>query len=468
VAELVEEGLDVVVLQQPRLAWRGPREIAHQSSFRELSPTHAVQDGEFGRVLVLVGARVHVEVDSAQPLATLVHVVALDVGRPPTRRLHPAVLDAEELRRHLEQPLLHPFVGVVGPHRLRVESELLRLDALLVVVLLPVMHGDGVRQVAPLAFQKLGVVLLRTGGRDGRDPSDEFRSRDLVADHLVLSDVGGPILVPEPPGQLVAARQEPIEAGHVRGITPIAKLPVEPLARPSARGVRHERRVVGVVGGDLDHAVRPRGMRPHVIVGQPLEVPWLDGDGPAVGLHVAGELLSDERQLVVELADALPRGLVSVHAGAPEIPQGALDVVARARILARDVEPAQRLVHASVQRQLGHELHGFLSALLGSSAHLGVGVDALEEMGLVARRIELDLNLVVGDQGVIDGAGRPHVEQLLERAPRRLEALAHLGHDRLGGRRARLVFGGRLHSLCLLSRRGPSSCGPARHVIRPP
>ena len=68
--------------------WPPGREVAHQHPLGELLAVHARDQRELRRVLVLVRARVEVEVDAAELLAAPEHVVRLDV-RVPGRRVRP-------------------------------------------------------------------------------------------------------------------------------------------------------------------------------------------------------------------------------------------------------------------------------------------------------------------------------------------------------------------------------------------
>jgi hypothetical protein len=68
VAEFVEEGDDVVVLQQARIVFVALREVADQRGLRQRAPANAGDDGRGGEPLVLAIARVHVEIETAHAL----------------------------------------------------------------------------------------------------------------------------------------------------------------------------------------------------------------------------------------------------------------------------------------------------------------------------------------------------------------------------------------------------------------
>src|SRR5205823_4735291 len=97
----------------------------------------------------------------------------------------------------------------------------------------------------------------------------------------------------------------------------VGALPVyapELFARRLAAGVRKERDVVGIVGGDRHLAVRARWMAPDVVFRQPREVRRVQLDIAHVLADVAAEFLPDAHQLLVEGLHSLARRLVAVDA----------------------------------------------------------------------------------------------------------------------------------------------------------
>ena len=129
VAELVEEGHDLVVLHQ------APVEVADEHALGELPAGDALDQVELGRVLELALARVQVEVDPPDAGAVEVDVVAGDLvvpgagvlprdGRPP---------EAEQPAGDVEEALADLLEREVGAHDLPVDVVLLPPDELGVV-----------------------------------------------------------------------------------------------------------------------------------------------------------------------------------------------------------------------------------------------------------------------------------------------------------------------------------------------
>src|SRR6266478_8492055 len=101
------------------------------------------------------------------------------------------------------------------------------------------------------------------------------------------------------------------------------------LAGPATARVRHERDVVGEVGGDDS-----RGVGSDVVRRQPFQLGRRDLDATDVVADVALELLADPDQLFIQGASAGARLWVLVHAGAPEVAERAEQVPARRIVLA--------------------------------------------------------------------------------------------------------------------------------------
>jgi hypothetical protein len=158
VAELVEERVDVVVLAQPGIARLAAGEVADQRRLRDLAALDAGADVELRGMVVLVVARVHVEVEAAGELAAIVEFVALDRRIPHRRILHAAELDAEQLGGDVEHALLDLVVRQVRAQLLRVERVVALAHLLGVVGGLPEVHGRGARSVLLLARQQLRVL----------------------------------------------------------------------------------------------------------------------------------------------------------------------------------------------------------------------------------------------------------------------------------------------------------------------
>ena len=157
VAELVEERLDVLVHHERGLVGRRRREVADHRDHRLLHgavvPDLAREEAEAGEVLVLVVARVRVEVEGAEHLvAGLVpNLVALDVGVPEHAGLgggglrDVANLDAVERLGDVEEALDDALHREVFLHLLGVDGVLVLHQPVLEVELVPDVHlGVGV------------------------------------------------------------------------------------------------------------------------------------------------------------------------------------------------------------------------------------------------------------------------------------------------------------------------------------
>ena len=433
VAELVEQRAHVAVLEQAGIAGLAAGEVADQRGLGDLAAGHAAAHVELRRVAVLVGARVHVEVEAPDHLPALHHLPALD-RRVPHRRVRAAAkAHAEQPRREVEHALEHALERQVGPHLARVEVVLGAAHLLGHEAGLPGLNHRGARVVRALAAQQ-GLGVGR--GARPRDLDDALHERARgggALDHLVRGHVVRPVGEAEQGRELVALRDQALEHRLVRGIGAVVELEVHAAAQVVARGVEEHRGGVGVVDGERDRAVRAGGMAGDEVRGQPLELARVrDRDPALVGADVAGELLPDRHQLVRQLAHPLPGGLVAVHAREPEFPQRLLDVVPGGAVRARQVERRERVVHPAVERQLGAVGRGALRHLLGGVAQRRVGVHVLDQRGRRAGGLELDQGVVVGTQGVLERARPAHREQARDRRARALETLRRASLERGG------------------------------------
>ena len=327
VSELVEERHHFAMVEQRGLA-RGAGEIADQRRLGKRPLAHARGKRKLRRVLVLPLAREQVEVKATDRGPALHNFPGGDVVVPDGSIRQAPVLDAEHARGGVEHAVHHAAELEKGTHGLRVEPELLGAHALLERFGIPSVDAFGGRIVAPLPRQERFVVLPGPGLRRRGDPLDEVVRRRGAADHLVFRHVRRPALVAEQPRHLVAAGEHPVEHLQVSRMRALAVHFPELLARGTAARIRHERDVVGVVGGD-----DACGVAPHVIGRQPFEVGRLHLDPPHVVADVALELLSDPHQLFVERAHARAGGSVAVDAGAPKIAQHAEQIPARSSVL---------------------------------------------------------------------------------------------------------------------------------------
>ena len=129
VAELVEQGDDLVVLHQ------AAGEVAHQHALGQLAAGDALDHVELGGVLELALAGVEVEVDAADPLAGQPDVVARHLVVPGAGLLarDRGPLEPEQPAGDVEEALADLLEGEVGAHDLAVDVVLLATHELGVV-----------------------------------------------------------------------------------------------------------------------------------------------------------------------------------------------------------------------------------------------------------------------------------------------------------------------------------------------
>src|SRR4030095_2114614 len=140
VAELVEEGHDVVVLHEPRIALRSAGEVADETCLGELQACNAGPDVELRSVVELPGPRMEIEEEPAEKRLPVVNLIGLDARIPHVRMLDAPVGDAVELGRDVEHSLLHAFEGEVGAGRAGIEVGVALPDELLVVAYFPAVY----------------------------------------------------------------------------------------------------------------------------------------------------------------------------------------------------------------------------------------------------------------------------------------------------------------------------------------
>ncbi|EAU67149.1 hypothetical protein STIAU_0530 [Stigmatella aurantiaca DW4/3-1] len=406
VPELVEERLDFIVRHQ--LA--GAREVAHQHALREALAGLARHQIELRRVLVLVIPRVHVEVDAAQGLAALHHVISLHLGVPYRGVLHGLKGDAPEVGGDAHHPLFHARILEVGAHRLGVEPEALRPQPVLVVVLLPRLHGGGALHILLLPLQQLRHLPLGPGPRHALELLDEAGRHLGRARHPGLGVVGRPARIAQERRQLVPLGDELRQDGLVLGEGALPVGAPQLLARLGVLRVRHQREVVRVVGRDDHLAVLARRVRPEIVLRQPLQLLGRERDGAHVLGDVLAELLAELEDLLVERLHLGPGGVVPVHARAAEVEQRALHPVARGVIRPREVHRGQGVINPSILGDLHVGGVHQLLARAGRIPHGRVRVHFAGEAGAAGGVEERGHGLVIrGEHG---GPLGLHVERL--------------------------------------------------------
>src|SRR3990172_7462806 len=154
--ELMEERLDLREVHEggavppPRVGG-----VAHEGGLGELDAARPEDEGDRGRVAVLVLPGMEVEVEPPESPAALEQVVHLDGGMPHPNVGHAEVPDPEEPARDLEEAVPHPPELEVSPHPLRVERLRVHPDELRVVVEVPALEALRPRVVLPLPREGL-------------------------------------------------------------------------------------------------------------------------------------------------------------------------------------------------------------------------------------------------------------------------------------------------------------------------
>ena len=418
VAALVKERQHVLVRHQAGIAGLTARQLAYQRGLRNLAPGDAVADGELGGVVVLVRPRMHVEIETADQLPVRQHFEGLDRPVPHRGICQPAIRDAEQRARDIEQPLLDTIERKVRTHRLRVECVIGLADKLGVVRALPAVDDGGAGGVLLLAFQDGRVFALGLGCGRGDDAVDELGRVSRAAHHLVGGDVVGPRAVANQLRQFGAPGDHPIEHLDVLWIGPVAVLHEHLLAQRLVLRVREHRKRIGIVDGQRDLSVRVRLMPRDVVAGQALEVRRIGLDAAPVLADVAVEGLADFDQLVAQRLNTFARRLVPVDAGQAEVAKQPLHVIRGLGIGGRHVKRLDGIEDVAVQRQLGRQRRRALRHFLCGLADVRVRVDRPDQLGLRAHRIELQLHIVVRAERVFDRVRPFHGGELIEQPPR--------------------------------------------------
>mmetsp|Transcript_100178 Transcript_100178/g.299012 ORF Transcript_100178/g.299012 Transcript_100178/m.299012 type:complete len:283 (-) Transcript_100178:732-1580(-) len=157
VAELVEEGDDVVVAEQRRAAvGRGPREVAEHAVHRGLALRGALEEVEDGRMAVLAVPRVQVQVEVAYAPAALlvVHDEEARLRVPAVELLDLREPQTQELLVDVQSALHHDRQGEVLPDLLVVDAVLALQEEGVVEAGVPRLQlhrvGPSLGQFAPL------------------------------------------------------------------------------------------------------------------------------------------------------------------------------------------------------------------------------------------------------------------------------------------------------------------------------
>ncbi len=109
-------------------------------------------------------------------------------------------------------------------------------------------------------------------------------------------------------------------------------------------------------------------------------------------------------QLIVQLFEAGARGVVLVHSGQLELQQLALHVVARGGVGLGEIQRAERLVDAAIQRERGGRGAGLAGHFGGGVAELRVRMHLLHEGGEIVCGVDLFEGRVKRPQRVFHGA----------------------------------------------------------------
>ena len=256
VAELVEEGDDVGVLQQAGIVGIACGEVADERGFRHGAAADAGDDGRGGEPFVLALARMHVEIEAADGPAAVEDLEDGD-GRVPGGRAGRTELDFEEARGGLEDAGLDLRVGEVGADGLGVEVEGGAAELLVPVAAagdVDARSGSGWRLRAKsrtssmLAAGALAAGLVELG-EEGADIGGR-------AHHLVGGGQIGPAAEAEDGGDLLAGGEQVKENLLVGRIGAGVVGEEHALARSSGLdGEGHHRLHLGRVGGEGDAAL---------------------------------------------------------------------------------------------------------------------------------------------------------------------------------------------------------------------
>ena len=139
VAKLVKESLDVLVLHQA-IAGLGIGKIADQHANGQLHAGHAALQAELRRVLVLLVARMHVQVDRPKELVVRIDIVGFDIGMPLRRAQVGLVGHVEQLGSQGQQAIFHLVIMQIRPQRLGIEVKLALLRQTQRISLLPILN----------------------------------------------------------------------------------------------------------------------------------------------------------------------------------------------------------------------------------------------------------------------------------------------------------------------------------------
>ncbi|AUX44084.1 uncharacterized protein SOCE26_055440 [Sorangium cellulosum] len=441
VPELVEEGHHVLVGHERRLR-PGLREVALERRDRRL-PRPVVEPlrrphREHRRVFVLVGPAVEVEVELPDHLAAGAHLVRGHVGVPGVRG-ELLVLEAVHPRGDVHEPPLHRADLEVVRERLRAELVLGRADAVLQVVALGGRELVGRLASEPhVLLHELGELGLGGLLQRGPDLVEEGAHGAARLGHPRLDRVVGPALVAEQLRLLGAEREQPIEQLHVLLAAAVGEQDEEVERGLAVLRVGDEREEVGVIGGDLDLAVRLGRVLRRVLLGQALERCGRDLDRAGRRRQVRHELLSDPGDLLVQVAQALLSVLREREPVAAEVAEhvgeepGALSLQGVALVGVRLEDGGE----VAVQPHCGGEPVDLRLAEPRGLAHGRVGVGDAHEVREVAGAVHLEHRAVEPPEG--GGVGellrrRPlqrldRAEVLLRRAQVIVAELPHPAH----------------------------------------
>ena len=422
VPELVEQGLDLQVLHEGRPLLR-IGEVAHQGGLRERRLAGPSDQDRGRRVCVLVLPRMEIQVEPADPLRALVHIVGLDRLVPHGDVGDALVPNAEKFRGDVEEAPQDLLEGEVRPQELRVEIERLGADQFRVVVRVPCVERRRSRRVLAFSVEEKAGVLLRPTFRRRADLREEVRDPFRGADHLVLHNVVREGVVSEQRGELVPGLEELRECREIRGMRAVEVLSLQPSAHLRVLRIAEDGDEVRIVGRDRDLAVGTGRMGPHEVVREAREVlRAVDLDRPDVFSDRAIEVLPDRGHLVAQFLDPRPGGLVLVDARETEVSEDFSHRELRVRVLARHVEADERIVEGPVQREVRREALRLLVPFVRRRPDRGVRMDVEQELRLALDLGEVEQQAIVGDEEVADRPPAMALEDLGQVAAALLQA----------------------------------------------
>mmetsp|Transcript_22697 Transcript_22697/g.89772 ORF Transcript_22697/g.89772 Transcript_22697/m.89772 type:complete len:434 (-) Transcript_22697:134-1435(-) len=403
VAELVEEGDDVIMLEEGRAVADLGGKVGEHAVDGPLGAPR-LEQMEDGCVVVLAVARVHVQVEVAHLRARL-----RVVNHEQTHVLVPG-REARQLREAQPQQLLVDLQRAVHHH---VDREVL-LDLLLVhaVLLLEeevVVEGEvpGVElavkffaaafDVAALQLEQALLLLARGGHQLRVERCQELHHRLRAPCHPPGADVVREVVVAQELRQLLALARRLLHQLQV-----VAERRAHRLLHPPPRlrnlAVGHDGYSVGVLEGDLDLPFGGVGVRDHALLeeglGQALELGPREAQAGVVVGDVCAKVGAESGVLVEQRLETGALLLCELEAAAAVVGEEGVEEVAavgrqRGDLLLLRCEGLEAAVDACVHAH-GHALlaepHASRRRRL---AHRRLRAAVLQELGLAKARVRL-------------------------------------------------------------------------------